>query len=89
MKKIKKKGVYFLMADISFFYGPDSKFNSIEDKKENAIYFSNVLGTINDSQVNVKSYLYFCDDSKNMVNIVPRLLDVENGGTGRNSLNLG
>ena len=78
------------MADIRFKYGLDSNFKDIDKTKEQegTIFLSQVAKEINSTQTPYKSHLYFLDSNKNMLNIVPKLLDVENGGTGRTTLEL-
>lgn len=78
------------MADIKFKYGLDSNFKDIDktSEQEGTIFLSQVTKEINSVQTPYKSHLYFLDSNKNMLNIVPKLLDVENGGTGRATLDL-
>jgi len=73
------------MADtnINFLFGTEANF--IDDTKKPAndkgsVYFTTVDET--------KGYLYF-GDGTNFLNIVPKLLSVANGGTGKTSLESG
>lgn len=81
--------------DINFFYGKEKNFftqdgsgNISVPPKVGSFYLSNVSKTINSQEQNIKSYLYFSDGTS-FLNIVPKLLEVENGGTGKTSLDLG
>lgn len=68
------------MADIKLLCGTKDEF----DAKA-----KNVLGTIYLTTVdNARSYLYY-GNGTNFLNIVPELLTVANGGTGRNTLDAG
>lgn len=73
------------MADtnIKFLFGTEANFVDSTKKPSNvngSVYFTTVDTT--------KGYLYF-GDGTNFLNIVPKLLSVTNGGTGRTSLDSG
>jgi hypothetical protein len=72
------------ITNINFLYGSNDTFEnplSNLSKTNGTIYFSNV-------DDNNKSYLYFAN-GKAFLNVVPKLLDVVNGGTGHSSLDSG
>ena len=71
------------MADINLLYGSVSNFDNmpVGDFVEGRLFFAN-------DNTNTKSYLYF-DNGSAYLNIIPRLLGVVNGGTGKTSLDSG
>lgn len=71
------------MADIKLLYGTKTNFDTASTKP------TNVLGSLYLATVDTnRSYLYF-GNGTNFLNIVPELLTVPNGGTGRTTLTSG
>ena len=79
-----------MQETIKFLYGKDSNLNNTQSNNstKGSLYLSTVEKTINGLETDVKSYLYF-DNGQSKLNVVPKLLEVENGGTGLASLESG